>query len=182
MSKKHNKHLNEYKHITLADLYLHYPYKYWDKTSKTIPRKPYVPIKDISDHVYKLDFKTWKLIIMTYLEFLFKFIFDGFIFRMPYSLGSLKIVKIKYKTPSDKMINFYQKIRKYCDDYFPKLKWYNRGWNVHKVKFKNYFEFRITRHRYNAMLDEIIKDRSILYRFPTEGSVVNMIYDKVRKH
>lgn len=165
-NKKHTKHLDTYRHVSLAEIYLHYPYKWWDVNSTTIPRKPYVPKKDISDHKYKLDFKTWKLIVLTYMEELFEFLLSGDTFTIPLNMGLLKMTKYKYDYPN-KNENLYKWCRKFTDGYFFKLVWINKGKFNIRLKNKSWFKLRLTQTKYKKIQKLIEKDRSIIYRFST---------------
>lgn len=145
---------------------MHYPYKWWDVTSNTIPRKPYVPKKEISNHKYKLDFKTWKLIVLTYMDELLKYLMSGFMFTIPLNMGFIKMAKYKYDYPNQSE-KLYRWCRKYTNGYFFKLVWINKGKFNIRLKNKAWFKLRITTTRYRKIMREIEKDRSIIYRFPT---------------
>lgn len=164
--KDRSKHQDTFKHVSLAELYMRYPHIWRDVNSKTIPRKPYVPVKDISDHPYKLSFQKWKEVILVYMDELFKYLMEGYLFKIPFNMGNLRMVKYKYSYPN-KNPELFKWCRRYSDGYYFKLKWLTRGKITIALRNKIFFNMLITTTKYQELKRDIEKDRSIIYRFST---------------
>ncbi len=159
----HTKHQDKYKHVTLSEIYLHYPHLWRDLTSKTIPRKPYVPVNKVSNHPYKLGFNEWKNVIDVYMDEVFNYLLQGFLFKMPFNMGNLRLIKYKY-TYGNKNPNLFKWCRKYTDGYFVKLAWLTMGKVLVSMRNKSFFEMRITTNKYKKLKKQLEQDRSIIYR------------------
>lgn len=168
-NKDKKKYSDQWKHVHLSELYMFYPHIWRDVTSKTIPRKPYVPVDKISDHPHKLSFQQWKLILTTYLDVVMEDLLKGFLFKIPYNLGYLRLAKYTFTYPGKNM-GLYKWCRKFADGYYFKLHWINRGRNLVSAKNKMFFKFMFTRNKYAELKRMIEKDRSIIYNFPTHTS------------
>lgn len=79
--------------IGLSDFYLKYPYKCYDYSQRT---RPYVSKKECDcNHIFNLTHKQYKLIVQTYFKYLFLYLRSGLIYKMPFRMGRLQLVKYR---------------------------------------------------------------------------------------
>lgn len=166
-------------HITLRHLYLMYDYKWYDIYSSTVP-VPYFPKSEISDHVYKLSFKEWKRIIVSYLKYLLLYLLAGSLFKIPSQLGRLCFRK---KKSNGRRVDIGRTTREFGEinrtlpkekrkfayfnnhhtaGYTPYIKWLR---DTEKLKYKWHWRFNISKRMWKKISNEIMKNPSIMNKF-----------------
>lgn len=159
------------KRITLSDFYLKYPYKYYDVHSNTVP-VPYFPKEEITEHKHTLTMAQWKKIILVYFKYVFRYLLTGNRFKLGNNLGYFQIRKYKPK-PSDnidyKILRETGKLVPYknahTSGYKPLIKWdrsYNDGV---KLKYKNHWNFKLTRSKWKEISAFLFKNPLAINRF-----------------
>lgn len=118
----------------MRDFYKRYPHKknpddFIPGISKTVP-SPFVKIEDTSTHPNTVDYKTYRLIMLTFLEFLFQYLLWGGRYKMPGRIGDLIIYKYKRNIKNNINWGKYFATGKHYNEkniptnrYSPTLKW-----------------------------------------------------------
>jgi hypothetical protein len=78
------------KRIGLEELYLYYPHKVCNITTR-----PYVPKKEHTENEYSLSYPEWKAILQEYFGEFLNELFTGLPVELPYNLGVLRIKKYR---------------------------------------------------------------------------------------
>jgi hypothetical protein len=158
----------ERKHIVLPDLYILYPYKYYDTSSSTVPF-PYFSKDKITNEKQSLTYKEWRVIIETYLKLVVQDILEGVPFIMPISIGRIELRKNKRRSRKkilDKPATskagkavFYPPshiLSKYC----LYVKWYRQK---NKFAHKYLWRFKINKKALGEFIGRVIeKDPTII--------------------
>lgn len=167
------------KSTNLIDLYMRYPYKknpddFIPGKSKTVPI-PYISHADSTDHKYSVDFKTYKLIITTFLGFLFQYLLQGGRYIMPGKMGDLIIYKYKRSVKKNIRWNVYNTTGSHSNEknihtnrYSPTLKW-KRGKHMNNMTNieVNWWNFLPSRGGLTMMGKYLSEDPSRIYQYQT---------------
>lgn len=162
--------------VTLKDIYLGYPYKYYDHLSNTIPN-PYFPKHEISDHKYKISYKEWKKVVLEYFNILLEYLLTGKNFEIPNQLGLFRLMKYK---PLKRKVDFKRTKEIYGEEnkslpkgekkliyhmnhhtngYDPILVWERRDY---KFPFKWHWRFDLSRKNFKKVSDILKKDLTVI--------------------
>lgn len=169
----------ERSNIVISDLYLRYPYKYYDKDSSTVPF-PYFPKDEITDHEYTLSFKQWSTIIKCYIKHVVSRLIKGEDFDIPQHLGTLgfrKAKRAKKKIDIQRTIKLYGEENKNLPrgekklaylpykDIFAKHSFYLNWMRLNKnFRFKWYWKFEFAKTNLVLFGKEMRRDISLQNR------------------
>lgn len=175
-------------YIGLREMFKDYPYPCWDfdLLDKGIVPVPYVPKERvICNHEYSLEYKEWKEIVDTLVDYLSKYLFTGKKLYLPHRLGVLYIEK--FKARNRKLVDYAiwrktgeVKFRNFPETqyYSPALRW-DKFVSASRFKFSSHWMVRFLPKPTKQLAQLLNKDFSLINRF--SDFKPNLFYKKRKK-
>jgi len=165
--------------VTDRLIYKQYPYKKKPKGQFS----SLVTHKENTNHKFSITSKEWGKVIQCYFQHLLEYLMEGYEYKLPVQMGSIKLIKIRPKKDqkyidwksTNEIYGEYNKTAAYKDKkrvyvkrnhwggWQPFIKWY-KG----KLKYQMSWQLRLPKSLWKQMTDKYNEDPSLVYKLDEE--------------